>query len=45
MAQVGARGFPGFVLETEGTLQVIDLSTCLGDPDRFVKRLTALTEG
>lgn len=35
MAEVGARGFPGFVLETDGVLQGIDIGSYLGQPQAF----------
>jgi putative protein-disulfide isomerase len=35
MAQVGARGFPSFVLETDGALHSIDLAAYLGNPQAF----------
>ncbi|RIX46864.1 MAG: DsbA family protein [Rhodocyclales bacterium GT-UBC] len=35
MAQVGARGFPSFVLETDGVLHSIDLAAYLGNPQAF----------
>ncbi|MBS1145718.1 MAG: protein-disulfide isomerase [Proteobacteria bacterium] len=35
MAEVGVLGFPGFVLETDGVLQVIDIARYLGHPKAF----------
>ncbi len=35
MEEVGARGFPGFVLETGGVLQGIDIGGYLGQPQVF----------
>jgi len=35
MAKVGARGFPSFVLETAGALQIIDIAGYLGQPQAF----------
>lgn len=35
MAEVGARGFPSFVLETDGVLQSIDIGGYLGQPQVF----------
>ena len=35
MAEIGARGFPGFVLETDGVLQGIDIGSYLGRPQAF----------
>ncbi|WP_428825299.1 DsbA family protein [Azonexus sp. IMCC34842] len=35
MAEVGARGFPCFVLETDGILQGIDIGSYLGQPQAF----------
>ena len=39
MAQVGAHGFPTFVLETAEGLQSIDISAYLGRPREFQERL------
>ena len=36
MARVGARGFPSFVLETDGAMQSVDFGAYLGNPDAFV---------
>ena len=35
MAQVGARGFPTFVLQTDEGWQVVDLGTYLAHPEAF----------
>lgn len=35
MAEVGAPGFPSFVLETEGVLQIVDIAGYLGHPQAF----------
>lgn len=35
MAEVGAQGFPSFVLETEGVLQIVDIAGYLGHPQAF----------
>lgn len=35
MAEVGAQGFPSFVLETAGALQIIDIACYLGHPQAF----------
>ena len=35
MAEIGARGFPSFVLETDGVLQGIDIGSYLGQPQVF----------
>lgn len=35
MAEVGAQGFPSFVLETEGVLQIIDIAGYPGHPQAF----------
>lgn len=35
MEEVGARGFPSFVLETDGVLQGIDIGGYLGQPQAF----------
>ncbi|MFA6311973.1 MAG: DsbA family protein [Sterolibacterium sp.] len=35
MAQVGAQGFPTFVLETKGVLQIVDIAGYLGRPQAF----------
>jgi len=35
MAQVGAQGFPSFVLETEGIFKAIDFASYLGKPQEF----------
>lgn len=35
MEEVGARGFPSFVLETDGVLQSIDIGGYLGQPQAF----------
>lgn len=43
MAKVGAPGFPSFVLETDGVLQIIDIAGYLGDPQAFQDRLRSLS--
>ena len=35
MAQVGAQGFPSFVLETDGVFQTVEFSSFLGRPQDF----------
>lgn len=35
MEEVGARGFPSFVLETDGVLQGVDIGSYLGQPQAF----------
>lgn len=35
MAEVGAQGFPTFVLETPEGLQIVDFAACLGRPQAF----------
>ena len=44
MAQVGARGFPSFVLETDGVLHSIDLAAYLGNPQAFQDWLRSRAE-
>ncbi len=44
MAQVGATGFPSLVLETEGGLQSVDVSSYLGRPDDFQAWLRSSTQ-
>ncbi|HEX6735130.1 MAG TPA: DsbA family protein [Azonexus sp.] len=51
MAEVGARGFPSFVLNTDGVLRSIDIAGYLGNPQAFqeylhnqVSRSTGSTE-
>ncbi|MCV2363397.1 DsbA family protein [Paucibacter sp. DJ1R-11] len=43
MAQVGAQGFPSMVLETEGGLQTVDVSSYLGRPQEFQTWLRSLS--
>lgn len=43
MAQVGANGFPTFVLETEGSMQFVDMALYLGRPQKFRSWLLANT--
>lgn len=45
MAEVGARGFPGFVLETGGVLQGIDIGSYLGQPQAFRDWLRSQVRG
>jgi putative protein-disulfide isomerase len=35
MARIGAQGFPTFVLETKGNLQIVDFANYLGRPQDF----------
>ncbi len=43
MAQVGAQGFPSFVLETDGALQALDVSRFMGRPQDFKEWLRSQT--
>lgn len=43
MAQVGAQGFPSFVLEIEGARQSVDFSRYLGHPQEFQEWLRSQT--
>ncbi|ALT76294.1 DsbA family protein [Paucibacter sp. KCTC 42545] len=43
MAQVGAQGFPSMVLETEGGLQTVNVSSYLGRPQDFQAWLRSRT--
>ncbi|MCB4358528.1 DsbA family protein [Quatrionicoccus australiensis] len=45
MAEVGARGFPCFVLETDGVLQRIDIGGYLGQPQAFQDWLRGQVSG
>jgi len=45
MAEIGARGFPGFVLETDGVLQRIDIGSYLGQPQVFQDWLRSQVPG
>ncbi|UCV06726.1 DsbA family protein [Dechloromonas denitrificans] len=45
MAEVGARGFPSFVLETDGVLQSIDIGGYLGQPQGFQDWLRSQVRG
>jgi putative protein-disulfide isomerase len=39
MARVGAQGFPSFVLEVDGRLELLDAGRYLGRPDAFAQAL------
>jgi len=43
MAQVGAQGFPCFVLETGGVLQIVEIASYLGRPQDFQDWLRSQT--
>ena len=43
MRTVGAQGFPSFVLETDGTLQALDVSRYMGRPQAFQDWLRSQT--
>ena len=43
MAEVGAQGFPTFVLETPEGLQIVDFAACLGRPQAFRELLCRRT--
>jgi putative protein-disulfide isomerase len=43
MAEVGAQGFPTFVLETPDGLQIVDFAACLGRPQAFRELLCRQT--
>lgn len=45
MAEIGARGFPSFLLETDGVLQGVDIGGYLGQPQAFQEWLRSQVPG